>query len=60
MGWGLASTNEFKPLKLEVIEHFFQNEVADREASRCCVAGKNKAFLGSEPCPSPVDMTGKP
>lgn len=50
----LASINDFK---FEVIETF-QNETGDRVVSRWRVTGKNNGFMGSEPCQSPIDMTG--
>jgi hypothetical protein len=50
----LASINDFR---FEVIETF-QNEAGDRVASRWRVTGKNNGFMGSEPCQSPIDMTG--
>jgi hypothetical protein len=50
----LASINDFR---FEVIETF-QNETGDRVASRWRVTGKNNGFMGSEPCQSPIDMTG--
>jgi ketosteroid isomerase-like protein len=50
----LASINDFR---FEVIETF-QNEAGDRVASRWRITGKNNGFMGSEPCQSPIDMTG--
>jgi hypothetical protein len=50
----LASMTEFK---FEVIETF-QNGTGDRVVSRWRVTGKNNGFMGTEPCGSPIDMTG--
>lgn len=50
----LASIDDFR---FEVIETF-QNESGDRVVSRWRVTGRNNGFMGSEPCQSPIDMTG--
>jgi SnoaL-like polyketide cyclase len=50
----LASIDDFE---FEVIETF-QNETGDRAVSRWRVTGKNNGFMGSEPCGSPIEMTG--
>ncbi|MFC7630511.1 ester cyclase [Paraburkholderia humisilvae] len=50
----LASIDDFK---FQVIETF-QNETGDRVVSRWRVTGRNNGFMGSEPCQSPIDMTG--
>ncbi|WP_233831110.1 ester cyclase [Paraburkholderia sp. ZP32-5] len=50
----LASIDDFR---FEVVETF-QNETGDRVVSRWRVTGRNKGFMGSEPCQSPIDMTG--
>jgi SnoaL-like polyketide cyclase len=50
----LASINDFE---FHVVESF-QNETGDRVVSRWRVTGKNNGFMGSQPCQSPIDMTG--
>jgi SnoaL-like polyketide cyclase len=50
----LASIDDFA---FDVIETF-QSEAGDRVVSRWRVTGKNNGFMGSEPCGSPIDMTG--
>jgi len=50
----LASINDFE---FQVIETF-QNETGDRVVSRWRVTGRNNGFMGSEPCQTPIDMTG--
>jgi hypothetical protein len=50
----LASIDDFE---FNVVETF-QNETGDRVVSRWRVTGKNKGFMGSEPCGSSIDMTG--
>ncbi|MEM5406376.1 MULTISPECIES: ester cyclase [Paraburkholderia] len=50
----LASIDDFG---FEVIETF-QNATGDRVVSRWRVTGKNNGFMGSDPCGSPIEMTG--
>jgi hypothetical protein len=50
----LGSINDFK---FEVVETF-QNDSGDRVVSRWVVTGFNNGFMGSEPCQSPIRMTG--
>jgi hypothetical protein len=54
VGAFLSSIDDFE---FHVIETF-QNETGDRAVSRWRVTGKNNGFMGSEPCGSPIDMTG--
>jgi hypothetical protein len=50
----LASIDDFR---FDVLETF-QNEAGDRVVTRWRVTGKNNGFMGTEPCRSPIDMTG--
>lgn len=50
----LASIDDFR---FEVIETF-QNASGDRVVSRWRVTGRNNGFMGTEPCKSPIEMTG--
>jgi len=55
--WVAAFLASIEDFRFEVIETF-QNEAGDRVVSRWRVTGKNNGFMGSEPCRSPIDMTG--
>jgi len=50
----LGSIDDFN---FEVVE-IFQNESGDRVVTRWVVTGRNNGFMGSEPCRSPIRMTG--
>jgi hypothetical protein len=50
----LASIDDFD---FRVVETF-QNEAGDRVVSRWTVTGRNNGFMGTEPCRSPIAMTG--
>ena len=50
----LASIDDFQ---FDVVE-IFQNETGDRVVSRWIVTGRNKGFIGSPACGSPITMTG--
>lgn len=55
--WVAAFLSSIDDFKFQVIETF-QNEVGDRVVSRWRVTGRNNGFMGSEPCQSPINMTG--
>jgi hypothetical protein len=50
----LASIEDFHFESVET----FQNHAGDRVASRWKVSGRNKGFMGLEPCGTPFEMTG--
>ncbi len=50
----LTKVNDFE---FHIVESF-QNEKGDRVASRWRVTGKNNGFADTEPCQSPIEMTG--
>ncbi|MFM0394595.1 ester cyclase [Paraburkholderia phytofirmans] len=55
--WVAAFLSSIDDFEFNVIETF-QNEPGDRVVTRWRVSGKNKGFMGSESCGSPIDMTG--
>jgi hypothetical protein len=55
--WVAAFLASIKNFEFHVIESF-QNETGDRVVSRWCVTGENNGFMGSQPCQSPIVMTG--
>ena len=55
--WVAAFLSSIDDFEFHVIETF-QNEAGDRVASRWRVTGRNNGFMGTEPCQSPIDMTG--
>ncbi|MFM0119027.1 ester cyclase [Paraburkholderia sp. RL18-101-BIB-B] len=55
--WVAAFLSSIDDFEFNVIETF-QNETGDRVVTRWRVTGKNKGFMGSESCGSPIDMTG--
>jgi hypothetical protein len=55
--WVTAFLSSIDDFEFNVIETF-QNETGDRVVTRWRVTGKNRGFMGSESCGSPIDMTG--
>ncbi|OUL77803.1 ester cyclase [Paraburkholderia hospita] len=55
--WVAAFLSSIDDFEFNVIETF-QNDTGDRVVSRWRVTGRNNGFMGSDPCGSPIDMTG--
>jgi steroid delta-isomerase-like uncharacterized protein len=55
--WVAAFLSKINDFEFHIVETF-QNEAGDRVASRWRVTGKNNGCLDTEPCQSPIEMSG--
>jgi steroid delta-isomerase-like uncharacterized protein len=55
--WVAAFLSTIDDFKFQVVE-MFQNEAGDRVVTRWHVSGRNNGFMGSQPCQSPISMSG--
>lgn len=55
--WVAAFLRSINDFNFEVVE-MFANDTGDRVVTRWIVTGRNNGFMGSEPCQTPIRMTG--
>jgi len=55
--WATALLASIADFRFDVVESF-QNEAGDRVVTRWVVTGRNRGFMGSPACYTPIYMTG--